>query len=336
MRIKQTLHIVGAILVSSLVSQAQDGDLFDFKKVAEGVYAAIAKPQFALNCNAAVIVNEEDVLVVDTHSKPSAARAIIGQIGRMTPRPIRYVVDSHFHWDHMQGNQAYPSAYPSNIEIISTETTRENIEKLGIPRVADAVKMLPAQLEDLKAKLAQEKDARKKAELQSNIRQAEDYLRELKTMQVVLPTLTFDKSLVLHKKGRSIYILFLGRGHTSGDAVVFLPKEKVVATGDLLHGWMPFMGDGFPKEWVVTLDELDKLDFQHVIGGHGEVGDKARLRFFRNYIADLVAEVEKEHKAGASLEDVQSAAGHADPSTTKLYDRRGYNPEKSASFFANY
>lgn len=295
---KSIFCFIAAVLFFVPSAQAQDEELFEFKKVAEGVYAAIAKPQFFLNCNAAVIVNEYDVLVVDTHSKPSAARALIRQIARLTPKRVRYVVNSHFHWDHMRGNEAYPSAFPSNIQIISTQATRENIEKLGVPSVAEAIKSLPEQIEKLKAELAQEKDAKKKVERQSNLRQAESYLQELKAMRVVLPTLTFDKSLVLHKKERSIYILFLGRGHTSGDAVVFLPKEKVVATGDLLHGWMPFMGDAFPKEWVATLDELNKLDFQHVIGGHGEVGDKARLKFFRNYIADLIAEVEKEQAAG--------------------------------------
>jgi glyoxylase-like metal-dependent hydrolase (beta-lactamase superfamily II) len=306
MAVKTLCGIFSAmVLLLASGARAQNEDLFEFKQVADGVYAAIAKPQFFINCNAAVIVNEDDVLVVDTHSKPSAARTLIRQIARLTPKPVRYVVDSHFHWDHMQGNQAYPSAFPSSVEIISTEATRENIAKLGIPRVQDAIKSLPGQIDDLKAKLAPERDAKKKAELQSNLQQAESYLQELKAMQVTLPTLTFDKSLVLHKKGRSMYILFLGRGHTSGDAVVYLPKEKVVATGDLLHGWMPFMGDGFPREWVTTLDELDKLDFQHVIGGHGAVGDKARLKFFRNYLADLIAAVEQEVKAGASLQDAQ-------------------------------
>ena len=82
-------------------------------------------------------------------------------------------------------------------------------------------------------------------------------------------------------------LLFLGRGHTSGDVVAYLPKQRVVATGDLLHGWMPFMGDSYPPEWVATLDALDKLEFDHIIGGHGTVKPKAHLRFFRNYLADL-------------------------------------------------
>ena len=82
-------------------------DLFDIKPVADGVYAAIAKPAYKVNCNAAIILLDDGVLVVDTHSKPSAARALIEQIKKLTPKPVRFVVNTHFHWDHYQGNEAY-------------------------------------------------------------------------------------------------------------------------------------------------------------------------------------------------------------------------------------
>src|SRR5437879_10587886 len=104
-------------------------DLFDIKPVADGVYAAIAKPAYKVNCNAAIILFDDAVLVVDTHSKPSAARALIEQIKKLTDKPVRYVVNTHFHWDHYQGNQAYPSSWPAGVEIISSEATRANIEQ---------------------------------------------------------------------------------------------------------------------------------------------------------------------------------------------------------------
>ena len=78
-------------------------DLFEIKPVAEGVYAAIAKPAYKVNCNAAIIFLDDSVLVVDTHSKPSAARDLIEQIKKMTDKPVKYVVNTHFHWDHYQG-----------------------------------------------------------------------------------------------------------------------------------------------------------------------------------------------------------------------------------------
>src|SRR5882672_4799612 len=85
-------------------------DLLDIKPVADGVCAAIAKPAYRVNCNAAIILPEDGVLVVDTHSKPSAARALIAQIKKLTDKTVKYVVNTHFHYDHYQGNEAYPSA----------------------------------------------------------------------------------------------------------------------------------------------------------------------------------------------------------------------------------
>src|SRR5215813_8534082 len=108
------------LLLSAL---AAGEDLFAIKTVADGVYAAIAKPQYKINCNAAIVVLDDSVLVVDTHSKPSAARALIAQIKKLTDKPVRYVVNTHFHWDHYQGNEAYPSSWPAAIEIISSEAT---------------------------------------------------------------------------------------------------------------------------------------------------------------------------------------------------------------------
>ena len=90
-------------------------------------------------------------------------------------------------------------------------------------------------------------------------------------MQITLPTMTFDRSLILHRKSRTVEILWLGRAHTDGDVFVFLPKEKVLVTGDALHGWTPYMGDSYPFDWIKTLDVAEKLDFDYAIGGHGEV-----------------------------------------------------------------
>src|SRR5258705_8340910 len=179
-------------------------DLFDIKPMADGVSAAISKYAYKVNCNAAIIILSDSVLVVDTHSKPSAARALIEQIRKLTDKPVRYVVNTHFHWDHYQGNQAYPSSWPAGVEIISSQATRENIEQRGIPRVKHEIATMPKEIEKLKADLASATDTKEKQELQSDLRQAEAYLAELQSMQITLPTLTFDRSLVLHRKSRTV------------------------------------------------------------------------------------------------------------------------------------
>jgi len=300
---------LASLVLLSVPAGAQD--LFDLQKVADGVYAAVAKPRTPINCNGAVIVYDEGVLVVDTHSRPSSARALIQQIKSVTDRPVRYAVNSHFHWDHAQGNHAYPVAFPKQVAIVASEATRENLIQMGMQRVKDQIAAGPDQVAELKQRIAAEKDAAARAKLEGDLLQQEEYLAEIRSLELTLPDLTFDKSLILHRADRDIILLFLGRGHTSGDVVAYLPKQKVVATGDLLHGWMPFMGDSYPPEWVATLDALDKLDFDHIIGGHGSVKPKSHLRFFRNYLADLIEEVRRARARGETLDQAKASVAAA-------------------------
>lgn len=308
---KTTCGVVVVALMMGGARVAGAQDLFTLERVADGVYAAIATPRTPINCNAAVVVYDDGVLVVDTHSRPSSARALIQQIASVTDKPVRYAVNSHFHWDHAQGNRAYPVAFPKQVAIVSSEATRENLRTLGLGRVRDQIENGPRQIDDVKRRLAAEKDPAARAALLDELRQQEEYLAEIRTLELTLPDLTFDRSLILHRPDRDIVLLFLGRGHTSGDVVAYLPKQRVVATGDLLHGWMPFMGDSYPPEWVATLDALDKLEFDHIIGGHGSVKPKSHLRFFRNYLADLIAEVRKARTRGESLEQARTSVAAA-------------------------
>jgi glyoxylase-like metal-dependent hydrolase (beta-lactamase superfamily II) len=281
-------------------------DLFDIKPIADGVYAAIAKPAYKVNCNAAIIVLGDSVLVVDTHSKPSAARALIEQIKKLTPKPVKFVVNTHFHWDHYQGNQAYPSSWPAGVEIISSEATRQNIQRLGIPRIKNEIVTMPQEIANLKNDLEKASTANQKAAIQENLRQAEAYLSELKLMQITLPTMTFDRSLILRRGSRTVEILWLGRAHTDGDVFVFLPNEKFIATGDALHGWTPFMGDSYPYEWIQTLDAAEKLDFHTVLGGHGDVmHGKLRFELWKEYFQDLMDRTAAAYAEGASLDQAQ-------------------------------
>ena len=301
---KRLFCLAALLFLSANYTAAED--LFDIKPIADGVYAAIAKPAYKVNCNAAIILLGDSVLVVDTHSKPSAARALIEQIKKITDKPVHYVVNTHFHWDHYQGNEAYPSSWPAGVEIISSEATRANIEQRGIPRVKHEIVTMPAEIEKLKADLAKTSDPKQKDEIQKNLQQAEAYLAELKSMQVTLPTMTFDRSLILHRKARTVEIFWLGNAHTNGDIWVYLPKEKVLVTGDALHGWTPFMGDSYPYDWIQTLDAAEKLDFDQVLGGHGDVMQgKQKFEFWKQYFRDLLDETAQSYSAGASLEDAQ-------------------------------
>jgi cyclase len=303
--LKRTLYLAIALLLSAVYTSAAE-ELFDIKPIADGVYAAIAKPAYKVNCNAAIILFDDSVLVVDTHSKPSAARALIEQIKKLTDKPVRYVVNTHFHWDHYQGNQAYPSSWPAGVEIISSVATRLNIEQRGIPRVKHEIATMPQEIEKLKVDLAKASDPKQKEELQGNLSQAEDYFAELKSMQVALPTMTFDHSLILHRKSRTVEMFWLGNAHTNGDVFVYLPKEKILVTGDALHGWTPFMADSYPFDWITTLDNAEKLDFEQVLGGHGDVmHGKEKFELWKQYFHDLLDETGKAYAGGATLEQAQ-------------------------------
>jgi cyclase len=305
-------------------------DLFDIKPMAEGVYAAIAKPAYKLNCNAAIIVLGDGVLVVDTHSKPSAARALIEQIKKLTPKPLKYVVNTHFHWDHYQGNEAYPSSWPAGVEIISSEATRQNIQRIGIPRLKNEIVTMPQEIANLKRDLEKASGAEQKKIIEENLRQAEAYFSELKLMQVTLPTMTFDRSLILRRGSRTVEILWLGRAHTDGDVFVFLPNEKVLVTGDALHGWTPFMGDSYPYEWIQTLDAAEKLDFHTVLGGHGDVmHGKLRFELWKEYFQDLMDRTVAAYSEGASLDRAQKSV--AEFLLKKYADRFDPNFPKSVT-----
>lgn len=327
-------------LLPALAGQPVAGadELFDLKRVAEGVYAAIAKPAYKVNCNAAIILLPDGVMVVDTHSKPSAARGLIQQIRSLTDKPVRWVVDTHFHWDHYQGNEAYPSAWPEHLEIISSEATRENIRTRGIPRVKHETVAVPREIERLKADLSRATVPGERARLEDERRQAEAYLAELKAMQVTLPTLTFERSLILHREGRSVQILWLGRAHTEGDVVVYLPNERVLVTGDLIHGWMPYMGDAYPYDWIRTLEEAEKLDFEHVIPGHGDVlRGKETFRLWRRYLRDLMAETAEAYASGASLEEaVRSVSSRLEPNYASRFPEGAFARSASGNIQKAY
>ena len=158
-----------------------DDALFDVQKVADGVHVAVAARVYKVNCNTALIETDDGVLVVDSHSKPSAARVVIERL-RDHPEAVRYVVNTHFHWDHWQGNEAYPSAY-GHVEVITNDITREAMVRKSLKRIQDHVRQMPGEIEGLRAQLAAATSADQRAELGSSLRQAEQYLAEVRALR---------------------------------------------------------------------------------------------------------------------------------------------------------
>jgi glyoxylase-like metal-dependent hydrolase (beta-lactamase superfamily II) len=287
---------------------------FDIQKVADGIYAAIPKPGRFVGANAAFIVDRDEVLVVDAHYTPSAARQLIAEIKKVTPLPVRYVVNTHWHPDHVQGNQAYVGSFGPNVEYISQHLTRQDIIiGKALPSIQDQLKSLPKTIADAEVRLAAGKDEQgqplsdeQRQQITQRIADLKSYLEELQTIQPTLPTITFERSLILHRPSRDIYVLYYGKGHTRGDVVVYLPREKVVVTGDLLTNGIPFMRDAYPVEWVETLRSLERLDFETAIPGHGSVQQgKKQLGRLISFLAEVVAAVKEAVVKGQTLDDLK-------------------------------
>lgn len=281
--------------------------LFDIEKMADGVYAALARPQPQVNCNAVIFENANDILIVDAHSKSSAVAALAAQIRRqITAKPVRYVVNTHFHWDHTQGNPTYRKIAP-HADIISSTTTRNLIAELGATRCKATVDQASSSLDGYRQKLASAKTPREKQYYQMMVSGSTAFIAEMKDYVPELPNITFENALVLHDKAHELHLTFRGRGHTAGDIVLFCPQKKVIATGDLLHGWLPNFGDGYPKDWPHTLDTLTEFPFERAGGGHGGVQSRQIIGQMGGYIRELTEAVDAGKRRGQTLPALQSA-----------------------------
>lgn len=292
-------------------------DYFTVKPVVPGVWALIVKqrvPSLAVS-NAAVIELGDKVMVVDSHLTPSAAREAARLIALMTNnKPVRYLVNTHWHPDHIQGNSTYSSAFPAVLDIISHLNTRRDIGSIEIPFLKDQKQLLPKQIAGFKSRLEIGKvegrpmtDVQKR-QLEGQIAQAEALFKDIENLEITLPTLTLDRSMTLHAGDRQVQILYFGRGHTEGDVVVFLPKEKVLVTGDLVTNGIPLMRDAFPLEWSATLAGVEKLGYTQTIPGHGDVQQgKERLQMLRAFLDDLIPAVRRAIEAGKTLDETKTS-----------------------------
>lgn len=311
--------------VAGLASRAQaqqawpvvQGKNYRFQKIADGVY--YASPEYNgtafpfgsnpfFGANLVVVVNKDDVLIVDTGTTPAAARAFVADIKLLTDKPVRYVVNTHWHYDHTDGN----SIFGPEVQIIAHDYVRQAIEKFDVlhnePFKSSTRNAPQAMIDRFKKQVAAEKDPGRRAALEKKLADTEaatrDFVRDIKQIRPTPPNVTYTDKLVLHRGGREIDLLFLGRGHTGGDTVVFLPKERIVATGDLMESRIAFMGSAFFDEWLKTLDALKRLDFAVDLPGHGApFTDKKLITAFQSYLSDVLAQVAKLRAHGVPADE---------------------------------
>ena len=273
-----------------------------FEKVMDGVFYATASGTMTVGANSPVIVNDDEALVVDSQITPAAARALVADVKAVTPKPVRYVVDSHYHYDHAFGNQIFPS----DVQVIGHDNTRKRLLTNVMEQFTflNSVQPVPARVDALKQRIAQEQDPQQKAALERQVANSLAYLEQVKEVKVTPPNLTFNDTMTLVRGGREIRVVYLGRGHTDTDVVVFLPRERLVCTGDLMESIISYMGDSYPDEWIGTLERLKGLDFDTVLPGHGVVfKGKNKITAFQKYLRDVLTQVTALKKQGLTAED---------------------------------
>ena len=296
------LAAIGA--ASGLIFQAQAPapSAHKFTEIAPGVYSAVGTGVPNAGSNSAVIVNRDDVMVVDSHISPESGRALLKDLKTITDKPVRFLVNTHFHYDHANGNQVFaPMA-----DIIGHEYTRRRLAGDILQRgmFADLLANLPKQIEDAKGRAAGAQDPAEKARLEQQATNQQTFFQQIRETRPTAPNVTLDDRMTIYRGDREIRLLYLGRGHTGGDVVVYLPKERVLCSGDLLVNQIANLIDGYVNEWPAALEKLRPIDFADVIPGHGEpFKGKDRIDWFQAYLRDLWTQAKTLHDDGISAAD---------------------------------
>ena len=191
---------------------------FEIERVADGVYVAARKehPGLMFNANSVFVVTDEDVVVVDTNITPSSAAEVLAALRKLTPKPVRFVVNTHFHDDHVMGNQIYAEAFPG-VQFIAHATTREDMTTDGVSNRRQLLEGAPPMLDFMRRLMTENKSlggweltSEERTSYASDIAQVDRYIAEASGFRLVLPTITVDDHLTLHRGGRRIEVLHLG------------------------------------------------------------------------------------------------------------------------------
>lgn len=275
-----------------------------FEKVAEGIYYATASGSMTIGSNSAVIVNEADVLIVDPGITAAAATAFIADVKTLTDKPIKYVVDTHYHYDHAFGNQVFGP----DVTIIGHDTTRRRLAGNGSLKertyLTNSTAAIANRFTLLKRQISEATDQQERAILERQLVIHQQYADEQAKIKPVPPGMTLSRDMTLHRGSREIQIRFLGRAHTDGDVVVFLPRERMIATGDMITSALSYTGDAYVEEWPATLEQVMALNFDTVLPGHGNVfKGKDHIRNLQAYWRDFYQQASAFRKQGLSPEE---------------------------------
>ena len=281
-------------------------------KIADGVYVIIHKDAIEDSWpqgNTTVIIGDREVFVVDACFLPSSAKEDIADIRKLTSKPVRYLLNTHFHIDHNAGNSAYMDAFPGLIIIAQDNTRRlmNNANSAFAANVAAAegrpttviLPTLRKELETGKGEDGQPLTPEGKARVDRQIAQVQNEITEYRTFKFQGPTLTFSSEMTVDLGNREIQIKHLGRGNTPGDALVYLPQDKILVTGDLLVWPIPYMRMSYPHEWVEVLRKMTAMNAATIVPGHGMILRDAA--YLNQVIALLESVIQQVHEQAPKI-----------------------------------
>jgi glyoxylase-like metal-dependent hydrolase (beta-lactamase superfamily II) len=274
---------------------------FQLHQLADGIFAAIHRDGGAAQSNAGIIDLGDQVLVFDTFIAPAAAADLREAVAALLSRPVSALINSHYHNDHIWGNQAFPNDVP----IISTIKTRELISTLGVDEHRWFASHSQERLNALIAQLDQEKEETSRRLTSYSITYYRTILEALPELQIRLPNVTFADQLDFHGSRRVAQLICFGGGHTPSDSILYLPEERIIFMADLLftetHTYLP---DGDPDEIRRTLSRIMQLPAEILVPGHGQLGNAGDVEKMIRYIDRLETLVEEGMRKGMTNDDL--------------------------------
>jgi cyclase len=265
------LAVAAAWIQPSQTSAQGAGPRHRRTKITETIYRADAPGTPGINSTSWAFINDSDVLLTDSEGSPASARSLLAGVATITDKPVRYLVDTHFHIDHAYGS----AALPASVQIIGSEFTRRMLvgpeARTGVT-FRNFTDPIPGRIENLKKQIAAEADPQKKTTLEGQLASQEATLQAYSgNFPLQPPNLTVKNAMSVWSGAKEFQIMWIGRAHTAGDLVVYVPSERAAASGDMLFkamvGWQ---GDAFPNDHPATLDALKKLDLDLLLPGHGD------------------------------------------------------------------
>jgi glyoxylase-like metal-dependent hydrolase (beta-lactamase superfamily II) len=305
----------GAVAATSLALAVSAGAelpperMYQTVELGEGIWAFVAPETTGPipSGNVVAIVGGDGVLVVDSGRFPALAKRMIADIRRKTNKPVRYLVHTHWHADHITGDSAFEAAFPETTFVATDFTRRKMLEK-QVAYLRDVKKNDAGYVEQLEAVLAKEQSLPEESRryLEQEVADLKLEARELDGAKLVAPGLTFGRELTVHLGSREVRVAFLGKGNTEGDTVVLVPDARVAVTGDLLVAPVPYGYGCHPTEWIETLRRLMATGATTIVPGHGPVmHDWDYAGKVTAVLEAIRAQVGEAVRAGASLEETR-------------------------------